>query len=81
MAVDLAVVGLQKRPTSSIVLKVGFVVVLEFGTVTVAVSLLGDDNVGIAVSAVGADMLDTVITAFTAAIFASSWAFSRHFFF
>jgi hypothetical protein len=80
MAVDLAVVGLQKRPISSIVLKEGIVKVLEFGTVAVAVSLLGDDNVGLAVVVVVAGALDAVIIAFTAAMFAFRCAFSRHFF-
>ena len=50
-------------------LKVRFVEVLEFGTVTVAASLLGDNDIGMAVVAVGADMLDAVIMAFMAAIF------------
>ena len=74
-AVDLAVVGLQKWPISSIVLKVGIVDVLG-----VSVSLLGDDSVGMVVFAVGADVLDAVITAFMAAMFVSSCVFSCHFF-
>ena len=68
--------GLQNRPISSIVLKVGIVEVLG-----VAVSLLGDDDVGVAIFAGGADALDAVITAFMAAIFAFRCVFSRHFFF
>ena len=47
IADDVVVPGLQKWPISSIVLKVRFVEVLEFGTITVAVSLLGDNNVGV----------------------------------
>jgi hypothetical protein len=52
-----------------------------FGTVTVAGSLLGDDNVGVAVLAVGVGVLDAVITALTAVTLALKLdAFSRHFF-
>jgi hypothetical protein len=47
-----------------------------FGTIPVAVLLLGDDNIGVAVLAVGAGVLDAVITVFMAAIF----VFSCHFF-
>ena len=66
----MAVVGLQKRPILSIVLKVRFIEVLEFGTITVGALLLGDDDIGMTVVAVGAGTLDAVIVAFTAAIFA-----------
>jgi hypothetical protein len=79
MAVDLAVVGLQKRPISSIVPKVRIVEVLDCVLLAPVVFAVAVVFVVVALAMVA---LGAVITALTAAIFASNFgALSRHFFF
>jgi hypothetical protein len=92
-AVDLAVVGLQKRPISFIVSRVGVIKVLGCVLLEQAVFTsssasfvvdwaVGDDDFDAVVLTFGASVLGAISTAFMAAIFAFKLGmFSRHFFF
>ena len=85
VADDLVVVGLQNRPISGMVSSVGAVDVcpaLSEVSVLAGGMVLPGSLGDVAVVAVGADVLGTVITALTAVVLSFKLrALSRHFFF